>query len=215
MRAVELARAVANPDQVGAQVVVLLPYSSRERLLEVQLHRLVRREELGGRTAGILGADLLRAALEGLEVWRVLQSRDVDRCQSRGVRAGREGPEEVQRGGGVEVALEQALWVPLAVRRGVAVDVVALEGHDLSIAFHHLCRLAARLAVLARNAGDAQGRLPGHVLGDHAHLEDELQLSLEAIPLAVDEALGAVPALDEEALTPPSLCQQGLQALGL
>merc|ERR1712039_52313 len=53
------------------------------------------------------------------------------------------------------------------------------------------------------------------VLRDHAHLQDELHLGLEAVRLTIDEAFGAIAALYEEAFATASCSEQLLQPICL
>mmetsp|Transcript_67031 Transcript_67031/g.151446 ORF Transcript_67031/g.151446 Transcript_67031/m.151446 type:complete len:254 (+) Transcript_67031:794-1555(+) len=199
---------------MSAQVIVLGPRWPSERLFEVELHGLMRREELIRACRGALRRDLRGGLLEALEVRRGLQGGDVDGSQGGGVVAC-VGSQEVQRGGGVPVSLQQTLRIPLPVGRGEAVDVVALERHDLAMTLNNLRRLAPRLAVLPSDTRNADRGLPCDMLRNHAHLQQELQLGLKAVLLAIHEPLGAVTALDDETLSPASSGQETLEAFGL
>merc|ERR1719437_88391 len=70
MGMVDLPRAVANPEEVGAQVVVLIPNGPCERLFEVKLHCLMRCEELDGRAAYALRPDFPSCGLHCLDLRR-------------------------------------------------------------------------------------------------------------------------------------------------
>merc|ERR1712061_740719 len=70
MGIVKLPCAVTNTKEVGAQVVVFIPNGARERLFEVELHRLVRSEELDGCAAHVLRPDFTSCRLHCLELRR-------------------------------------------------------------------------------------------------------------------------------------------------
>mmetsp|Transcript_84839 Transcript_84839/g.182946 ORF Transcript_84839/g.182946 Transcript_84839/m.182946 type:complete len:456 (-) Transcript_84839:89-1456(-) len=212
---VELARAIADPNQMGAQVVVEVANLARQRLLEVQLHGLMGSEELGRRSGHVLRGDILRSGLEGIEVRQRGELGEVDLRQHHGVHVCDIPAQEVQRGRRVPVALQQALRIPLAVLGIIAVDVLAFEGHDLAHSLDHLSGLAPRLAVLARDAADADVGPASDILHDHAHLEHHAHLALQAVGRAVHEALSAVPALHNEPFSPRGRGQQRLQPIGL
>ena len=121
----------------------------------------------------------------------------------------------VERRRRVEVALEEALRVPLALLDGVPVDVVALERHDLAVPLDDLRRLRARLAVLPRDPRDPHGALPRRLADDLAHLEEHAELPPQPVGLAVHEALGAVAALHDEALAARRRREQLLERVDL
>mmetsp|Transcript_24894 Transcript_24894/g.63087 ORF Transcript_24894/g.63087 Transcript_24894/m.63087 type:complete len:473 (+) Transcript_24894:280-1698(+) len=207
-----LARAVADPDHVCAEVVVRVAHRPRERLLEVELHRLVGGVERG-RASRLLHA---RRYLDVLRVRRALgREADVQVEELAQVSRHAQRAQVVKRGGRVVVALEQTLGVPLALLWLVAVDVVALERHDLAVALDDLGRLGARLAVLARDTRDDDGRHAGRLADDRTHLHEHLELRLEPLSLAVDEALGAVAALHDEGLARGRLGEQRLERVAL
>mmetsp|Transcript_128601 Transcript_128601/g.333428 ORF Transcript_128601/g.333428 Transcript_128601/m.333428 type:complete len:309 (-) Transcript_128601:84-1010(-) len=210
---VDLASAIPDPDEVGAQVVVLVAHFARERLLQVELHGLVRSEELLRLLALGLCPDRPRVLRDFCKVLGGLQPVDLDAQAVRRVGGRGVGAEEVEGRCRMEVTLQEALGIPLAVLGVVAVDVVALEGHDLPVTLHDLGRLAPRLAVLPGDPGDADGGPVCHVLDDGAHLEDQLELRLEAVRLAIHEALSAVAPLHDEALATASLGEELLQAV--
>ena len=65
MAAEELAGAVADPYHVRRQVVVVGADRARERLLEVELHRLVRREDaLVAAMGGVGGSENCKESLQ-------------------------------------------------------------------------------------------------------------------------------------------------------
>mmetsp|Transcript_4722 Transcript_4722/g.6124 ORF Transcript_4722/g.6124 Transcript_4722/m.6124 type:complete len:212 (-) Transcript_4722:80-715(-) len=176
----------------------------------------MRREELVLLLAhGELGTHVARRRLELVEVWQGGELAELDLGQHHRVGGRDEPAQEVQRGGGVPVALQQPLGIPLPVGRLVAVDVLALEGHDLAVAFDHLGRLATRLAVLAGDAANAHVGPASNGLHDHAHLQHHAHLRLEPVAPAVHEALRAVAALHDEPLPARSRGQERLQPLGL
>jgi hypothetical protein len=53
------------------------------------------------------------------------------------------------------------------------------------------------------------------MLGDHTHLQDELDLGLEAVCRAIDEALGAIAALHKETLATAGSSEQLLEPIRL
>mmetsp|Transcript_81294 Transcript_81294/g.263674 ORF Transcript_81294/g.263674 Transcript_81294/m.263674 type:complete len:386 (+) Transcript_81294:374-1531(+) len=215
MRPTNLPRAIANPDQVGTQVVVLVSDLSRQRLLQVELHGLVRSEELRGFLRRLFGPDGTHILREVLELWRRPQCVDVDVGGVRRIGTRSVGPQIIHGGRRVEVALQQSLRIPFSILGLEAVDVVAFEGHDLTVPLHDLGGLAAGLAVLACDAAYSHCGLADNMLHDHAHLQDQLELGLQSLRLTIHEALGAIAALDNEALTTASLCQQLLQPVCL
>ena len=73
----------------------------------------------------------------------------------------------------------------------------------------------ARLAVLAGDAANAHRRHACCRLEHRSHLHDELDLRRGVIGVAVDEALGAVTALDDELVAAGALREERGQIVNL
>mmetsp|Transcript_8875 Transcript_8875/g.24511 ORF Transcript_8875/g.24511 Transcript_8875/m.24511 type:complete len:386 (-) Transcript_8875:310-1467(-) len=175
----ELARAVPDPHQVRTKVVVLVAHLAGQRLLEVELHGLVGGEE----TARLGGHQVLLDPVGDSGALRVVrgcgQETDIDGLD-HGAHVARllQAAEIVESRSRVEVARQEALGIPLALRRLVAVDVIALERHDLAVALQNLGGLGTRLAVLASDASNAHGGRTRGLRDDGTHLQHELELRL-------------------------------------
>lgn len=97
----------------------------------------------------------------------------------------------------VQDSLEKTGGVNFALVLVVSVEDITTEaGHLLAI--DNLSRAGARLGILAGHAADAHHALVGAPDEDDAHLEEQLDLGLDGVLLAVVEQLGAVAALQEE-----------------
>jgi predicted RNase H-like nuclease (RuvC/YqgF family) len=111
----------------------------------------------------------------------------------------RERAQEVERRGGLVVALHESLRVGAARvgRRRVGVDDVAAKGWELD-SVDHLRRLAARLRKLARDPPHLHDR-NRRAVGQHSrHLEQHLELLADRRSGDVAERLDAVTRLEEE-----------------
>lgn len=181
-------------------------------LLVVEVETLVGDEKVDGLKYGVVrgaaGAHKVErvqdAGDHALELGLVLRVAHEAELPVRGVaevgELGREqGADVVEGGGGVEVALHEAVRVRVPTVAVEAVDVVAAKGWNL-LAVDHLGVLGARLGVLAGHAADADGGDP-RAPGEHeGHLQQDAQLALDGQRRAVGKALGAVAALEEESL---------------
>mmetsp|Transcript_15252 Transcript_15252/g.59646 ORF Transcript_15252/g.59646 Transcript_15252/m.59646 type:complete len:407 (-) Transcript_15252:43-1263(-) len=180
--------------------------------------------------------DAVAQLLEDVPV-RVARVRVLHRVQvplvriaERGEASRDEGPDVVDGGSRVEVGLQQAVGVGRALVNRVAVDVVSPEGSDLLLdhdlllsAVDDLLLLdldglpaaAARLGELASAADDADDGHVGAPDEDEAHLQNDANLVLDQLLLAVHKALGAVATLQNEGLALSSQRKATLQALHL
>src|SRR5690554_1620246 len=95
--------------------------------------------------------------------------------------------------------LDEPVWVNLPFVKAVSVDDVPLEARDF-LAVYYLCRAAPRLGVLSGHPPDPDDPLLGAPDEHEAHLQQQLDLGLDAVLLAVGEELGAVAALQEEGI---------------
>lgn len=96
----------------------------------------------------------------------------------------------------------------------VAVDNIALEAGNL-LAVDNLSWAAPRLGVLSGHAADSHDSLPRAPDEDQTHLQEQLDLGLNGILLAVVEELGTVSALQEEGVSSSDIGQVRLETLDL
>ena len=197
--AVELAGAVADPQQVGRAVVPVAGQRvlAGERLLVVEQERLVAGVDVdlvelqlgvevdaaGGhepQRALDLGREALVAPALGAGVDELLVPR-VDLGEVGEAALG-EGAQQVEGGGRLVVAADQPLRVGPA-GGGLELEVVhhvAAEGRQLD-AVACLGGGGARLRELAGDAADLHRRHAGAVGEHHRHLEDDLQLVADGV----------------------------------
>ena len=214
MGAVELAGALADPEEVRRAVVPVVreAVAAGEGFLVAEQERLVGRVEV----------DLVQAAL-GREVdaaGRHEAQRPVDLCgeglvaaalaaaggelEVPGVHLGEvceapfgERPHEVQGGRRVVVGVEQAAGVryPGTGIEGGVVHDVAPERGQLRVA-PGLCGGGAGFGELAGDAAHLHCRDAGAVGEDDRHLQDDLELVADGVGRKRLEALGAVARLE-------------------
>ena len=228
--AVELAGALADPDEVRRDVVgqVGARVDARERLLVLQQQRLVAGVEVDAVELVGVGADglhegqgaldLVGHRLVALPERRLLHEVGVPgvHLAQVGVAAGDEGAHEVQRRGGGVVDLDQPLRVGDARLGGevVAVDGVAAVGRE----GHAVAGLevgAARLGVLPGQPAELHHR-HGRGVGQHdRHLEQHPQLVADVVGGDAGEGLGAVAALEQEGLAAGDRGDLGGQVVAL
>jgi hypothetical protein len=221
---VQLPGALANPEEVGPQVVVAveLGHEAGEGRLEGQVQGLVAGEQLAG-------AEVLRQPAQALdEIQRVPHLVEGFQVVARvlpapgqvpvlGMLQVREapihqGPQVVQGGGGPVVGLQQAGGVGLPLIHPQAVDEVApVDRHLLPV--DQLREPAAGLGVLAGDASQVDDPGAPAVGDEHGHLEQHAQLVLDDGAAAVPEGLGAVAPLQEEALARGGFRQQLLEGV--
>jgi len=129
-----------------------------------------------------------------------------------GVAAGREGAQEVQRGGGLGVGLKHAVRIGDARLGGEveAVDDVAPVGGKLAPAYD-LGRRRARLGELPGHAPDLdhrQLRAPGQ---HDRHLQKHLEGVADVVGRELREALRAIAPLQQERSAHGHLAQRALE----
>ena len=236
---VDLAGAVADPDEVGRGVVVLharalarervgrVLHTARQALLVLEQQALVAGEEVdGGDLGALVGADGVAEAdhvgkeTHGLRVLG-LELRVLDVAQSPvkgpvqvGDARGQGGPDVVEGGGRVVVGLDQSLGVELAVVQVVAVEDVAAERRHL-LPVDRLHGAGAGLGVLAGHAANTDDSLVGAPDEDQTHLQQQLDLGLDDALAAVVEELGAVASLQQEGLALGDIPQVLLELVDL
>jgi len=112
-----------------------------------------------------------------------------------------EGPEEIERRGGLLVRGHQALGIGPArlVLEGLVVHHVAAERRQLHVA-DALGAGRAGLRELTGNASHLHHRHPGGVRQGDGHLQDDLQLVPDGVRAELGEGLRAVARLQEEGL---------------
>jgi len=226
VRAVQLPGALADPEEVGAQVVVaaLLGHEAGESRLIGKVQRLVAGEQLAG--AEVLGQpaqaldEIQRVPhlIQGLQVVaRILpapgQVPVLGMLQVREA-AIHQGPQMVQGGRGAVVGLQQAAGIRLPLVRGQPVDEVAPVDRDL-LAVDLLGESAAGLGVLARDASQVDDAGASAVGDKHGHLQQHAQLVLDDRAATVPEGLGTIAPLQEEALACRGFRQQLLEGIHL
>ncbi len=221
----------AQPREVGRQVVPAgAPrHLSGLRLLVGQHQRLVAGEEVDALELAHLHAgqrlheaqglgDRLHHALVLDGVGRVLEEAQVPvlGVVEIGEAAVDQRADEVERQRRAVVAAHHAPGVGTAVlgRERQSVHQVAAIGRQRHVAAR-LEVLGARLGVLPGEATDADHPLLRAVHQHQAHLEQDLELAGDDLGRAVLEALGAVAALEQEALPVRGLGQEPAQRLDL
>ena len=218
MRAVELAGALADPEQVRRAVVPAVGEAvpTGQRLLVAEEQRLVRGVEvdlvqlqLGVEVDAARGHEAQRALdLAGDGVVSASLGTGVDVLQVPGVHAREVGeaalgerPEEVQRGRRLVVRLHQPRRIGspgVGIEREV-VHHVAAERRQLE-AVAGLGGRRTGLGELTRDAPDLD-RGDAAAVGEHdGHLQDDLQLVADRVGGERVERLGAVAGLEHEAL---------------
>ena len=218
VRAVELAGALADPEQVGGAVVPVAGQAvlAGQRLLVPEQQRLVRRVAVDlvelellveidaaglheAQRALDLGGDGLVAPALGARGHEVLVP-GVDAGEI-GEPALGEGAQEVQRRRGLVVAPEQAARVraPGGRLEREVVDHVAAEARELDVVAR-LRRGGAGLGELAGDPAELHRRDAGAVGEQHRHLQDDLELVADAVRRERAERLGAVAGLEQERL---------------
>ena len=217
--AVELAGALADPDEVRRQVVgrAAAGVDAGHRVLVLEDQRLVAGVEVDAVELVGVGADGLHerhrpvdlvgqrvVALPGHGVGDEVGVPGVDLAQV-GVAAGDERADHAQRGRGGAVHLEQAARVghPRVGGEVVAVDGVAAVGRQrdaLAVDEAGLEVGGARLGVLAGQAAELDHRHGGGVGQHDGHLQQHAQLVAGVVGGDAGEGLGAVAALQQERL---------------
>lgn len=104
----------------------------------------------------------------------------------------------------------EPIRVELSLVSVVSVEDVAPEGREL-LPVDHLGRARSRFRVLPCHAANSHDSLVGSPDESQAHLEEQLDLGLNRILLAVVEQLCAVSALQEECLALCYVAQELLQ----
>ena len=229
MRAVQLAGAVADPEEMRRTGIGVAGrgIDARQRLLIGQQQRLVAGVEIrladlrrgfGGHAAGahevqrlvdprrqILVAGGQRAALDEAEV------PAMDAVQI-GIAAGREGAQQVERARRLEIAGLHPRGVrhPGFGREGRAVDDVAAIARERVLA-DGLGLGAARLGELARHAAHLHHRHAAAVGQHHRHLQQHAEGVADDVGGKIVEALGAVAALQHEGAALGDAGEGGLQ----
>ncbi len=127
-----------------------------------------------------------------------------------------EGPEEVERGGGLLVGRHETrrIGTPRLFVERLVVHHVPTERVELGVA-DALGGRRTRLGELARDASDLDHRHAGGVGECHRHLQDDLQLVADRIGREVGERLRAVTGLEEERPAVRNVGQLSRQAPGL
>ena len=214
VRAAGIVGAQPDPGKVRQQVEVAgaARHTPGLRRFIAQVQGLVRGEEID--LVGIAGAhsehvlDELQRVLDGLHHAVVFRrqggvARPVDVEIFGVVEVGEaaldQGAHEVQHHGGAFVAAEQELGIGPAGLGGEfgAVDVIAAIGRQAD-AVAGLLGGGARLGVLAGEASDADYRTARAHHQNQRHLEQDFERVGDARRRAIDEALGAIAALEHE-----------------
>ncbi len=229
MGPVELARPLADPEQVRGRVVAVAGggIDPRQGLLEAEQqafvggehldlvqHRMALRRHAKGAHEVQRIADLIRQLAVAGGVGAALDESQrpfVDVVQV-GIAAPGEGAEQVQGGGRLIVRLHQPFGIgrPLLGGESHAVDVVAAIGGQRHLSLR-LDRRGARLGELAGHAGDLHHRLTAGEGHHHRHLQQQTEGVADVVGAELLEALGAVSALQQEGLALRHLLQELLQ----
>ena len=214
--AVDLACALADPQQVGRAVVPVTGQRvlAGQRLLVAEDQGLVAgvhvdRAEVGiGRGIDAAGLHELEGAIDlrgqpviALAGWARGDELLVPGVHPRevGEPALGEGADEVQRRGRLVVRLDEPVGVrhPSGDVEAGAVDDVAAERGEIDIT-DALCRAGPGLGELAGDPTDLHDRDPHRVRQHDGHLEDDAQLLPDVVGRELLERLGAVAGLEQE-----------------
>ena len=225
MGAVELARAVADPELVGGEQVQAPLVEAQQRALVVEHEHLVAREHVHGPQRAVVHAaggheaqaavDLRGDALVALA--RAGAADEVHVPLVQAVQVGQAGagdrPRQVHRRRRVGVRADEPARVrPARLGRGLErVDHVTAVGRQP----RRVDVRAARLGVLA---GDAAELDDGHrrAVGEHhGHLQQRPDRPAQVRLVVVDEGLRAVAALEQERVPAGDLPEPHLQPVHL
>ncbi len=195
-----------------------------QRLLIGQMQRLMAGEELG---LADLGRGFRRHAAGGHEIQRLAEpvgqlgialaeravGDEIEIPAMHAVQIGEaalgEGAQQVERRRRLVIGLHQALGIGHARggRELDAVDVVAAIARQLDAADRlHGCR--ARLGELAGHPADLHHRHGGAEGQHHRHLQQHAEGVADVVGAELGEALGAIPALQQEAAALGHLAQR-------
>ncbi len=201
-----------------------------ERLLEAEQQRFVAGVEIRGlefgvsleiEAAGLHKGERLGDPVGEFEV--ALRAARIDlehplvNAAEAGVAAVGQRANRIQRRSGMAVRLDQPRRIGRA-RLGrefrTVDDVAAIARQFLAVPLFG--RRGARLGELAGDAADLHHRHRGGVGEDHRHLQEDAQevadvVGTDVVGARVGEALGAIPALQQETLALSDLAQRGLE----
>ena len=227
MRAVRLARAVADPEEVRRAGVAVAGggIHARQRLLVGQQQRLVAGVELRlahlrqvGHAAGLHEAERLVDAVREVGVARgeraARHEAEVPAVHlvQVGIAAGGEGAQQVQRRRRLHVGELHPRRVGHARLAGevrAVDDVAAVGGQGRAVA--GLGVGGARLGELPRHAAELHHRQAAAEGQHHRHLQQHAEGVADDVGGEVGEALGAVAALEDEGLALAGRGQRRLQ----
>ena len=171
----------------------------------VEADRAHEAERLGDAVGDLLIAFGLRAVVDEAEhpAMGVLEI---------GVAAGRERPEQVQGRRRLAIGFQLPPRIGLARLRGEldVVDNIAAISRQRD-AIDGLEVRGARLGKLARDATDLDDRRSGGERHDHRHLQEDPKEIADIVGRMLAEALGAIPALQQERASAGRLAQCLLQ----
>ena len=223
--AVGLVRALADPQHVGRAVVPVAGEAvlAGERLFVAEDQCLVAGEDVdlaeivvrirvdaGGahepqRPVDLAGDSLVALSL-GTRRDELLVPR-VDTVQS-GEPALGERPQQVQRGRGLVVRLDQAIRIgdPRLRERARVVDDVAAEGRQVDLT-DALCWTRTGLGELAGDASNLHHRDAHRIRQHDGHLQDDAQLLADVVGGELLEALGTVAGLEQKGIAGSDLGQ--------
>ncbi len=235
MRAVRLARAVANPDHMRRCGIPILfigdGIAPGHGFLIIQKERLMAGVEFGlGKRPGCFRGDpaspheieaFLNPARQLLELFRLRRAFQkfgdpaMDLGQV-GKAALREGPQQVQRRRGLFIDAQQTLRVgnPLAGGKAHRVDHVAAIAWQLDT-FDRLEGRGARLGKLSGDTPDLDDRHRCTKGQHHRHLQDDLEGVADVVGRELGKAFRAIAALKKEGAAFGNLAKLALQALRL
>lgn len=215
--AVELPGALANPQHVRGRVVpaTAVGLGARHGLLDVEEQRLMAGEEVHG--VGALAR--LRADAQGVHERQGLEDavrqQAVDAALGPAVGLGqllvaplREGAQQVQRGGGLVIGLEQPSRVRgprLGVELHAVDDVAAVAGQGDAV--QRLHGAGARLGELSGDAAHLHHRPPAGEGQHHGHLEQQPVGVPDVVGGELLEALRAVTTLKQDGLALGDPCE--------
>ena len=222
-------RAIADPQEMRAGVVILLAGRAgpRQCLLIGQQQRLMAGVERGRlqlrqalrvdpassheRQRLVYPVGHILIGLGPFALPHEIQRPLMDLAEIGEATAG-EGAQQIERGGGLAVGAQHALRIGLT-RAGLEIDVVddiaAIAGQFFCAL--HFGRRGTRLGELPCHAAHLHHRKLAGIGQHHRHLQDDAKAVADIVRMKFGEALGAVAALQKEALPRLHLGQFGLQ----
>ena len=169
-------------------------------LLRARLHRVGEREGAQESDALLDSLHQLQIALQQIGMMMIVEI-PVARAAEIGIAAGRKGAHEIGGRRRLEIGAQHPRGIGMARGGGefLAIDDVAAIGGK-RLAAPRLVVVGARLGELARDAADLHHRHVGAEGQDRRHAQENAERVADIVGAELGEALGAVPALQQERL---------------